>query len=428
MHTVTAGIAIPNMSRRGLDDYSNRLGTFNFATLQDYIDGRPYSFTRQQGPAHFVYSQKEVGGFVQDQIRLRSNLQLTLGIRWDWQNYLHDANNFAPRASIAYAFGEKRNTVLRAGGGLFYDRTSARPLGNLALYSAPAVDNIVLLNPAYPDPFVNGVVPSAQAPNLYRLSPNIRTPYLALYSVAFEHQVFKSATIAVTYRGLAGVSLFSSLNVNQPPPPFFLARPNPSYGVYQEIESSGRQVGQALDLSFSGKINRYLSGIAQYTLSRTNNNTSGINYLPPNTYDLTGEYGRADFDQRHRLNMLLNSSPNNWADFGIGFTAASGLPYTHTLGEDIYNSGFNTARPAGVSRNTLQGPGYVELDIRWSHDFFLSRKADEGPIATLAVDAFNLPNQVNFSQFIGNEKSPFFGRAVSALPARRLQFTLRFKF
>jgi len=34
----------------------------NFATLQDYIEGRPYSFTRQQGPAYFVYRQKEVGG------------------------------------------------------------------------------------------------------------------------------------------------------------------------------------------------------------------------------------------------------------------------------------------------------------------------------------------------------------------------------
>ena len=427
-HTVTAGIAVPNMSRRGLNDYSNRLGTYNFATLQDYVDGRPYSFTSQQGPVHFVYWQKEVGGFVQDQIRLLSNLQLTLGVRWDWQNYLHDGNNFAPRASVAYAFGEKRNTILRAGGGLFYDRTSARPLGNLALYSAPAVDNIVLLDPAYPNPFINGIAPSAQAPNLYRLSPNIRTPYLALYSVALERQVWKSATVAATYRGLVGVSLFSSLNVNQPLPPFFLVRPDPNYGVYQEIESSGRQAGQALDLSFSGKINRYLSGIAQYTLSETNNNTAGINYLPPNTYDLTREYGRADFDQRHRLNMLLNSSLNKWADFGIGFTAASGLPYTRTLGEDTFNSGFNTARPAGVSRNTLQGPGYVEFDIRWSHDFFLSHKADKGPIATLAVDAFNLPNRVNLSQFIGNEKSPFFGRAVSALPARRLQFTLRLKF
>jgi hypothetical protein len=427
-HTVTAGVAIPNMSRRGLDDYSNRLGTFNFATLQDYVDGRPYSFTQQQGPVHFVYWQKEVGGFVQDQIRVLPNLQLTVGVRWDWQNSLHDTNNFAPRASLAYAFGEKRNTVLRVGGGLFYDRTSARPLGNLALYSAPAVDNIVLLNPAYPNPFINGIVPSAQAPNLYRFGPNIRTPYLALYSVALERQVFKSATIAATYRGLIGVSLFSSLNVNQPLPPFYLARPDPNYGVYQQIQSSGRQVGQALDLSFSGKINRYFSGIAQYTLSKTNNNTSGINYLPPNTYDLSHEYGRADFDQRHRLNMLLNSSLHKWAEFGIGFTAASGLPYTQTLGEDIYNSGFNTARPPGVSRNTLQGPGYVELDVRWSHNIFLSQKADKGPLATIAVDAFNLPNRVNLSQFIGNQKSPFYGSAVSSLPARRLQFTLRFKF
>jgi hypothetical protein len=427
-HTVTTGVAIPNMSRRGLDDYSNRLGSFNFATLQDYMDRRPYSFAQQQGPVHFVYWQREVGAFVQDQIRVSSNLQLSVGIRWDWQNYLHDWNNFAPRASVAYAFGKERKTVLRVGGGVFYDRTSARPLGNLALYSAPAVESILLLNPAYPNPFINGIVPSAQPPNLYRFSPNIRTPYLALYSLAIERQVFKSATVAATYRGLVGVSLFSSLNVNQPLPPFFLVRPNPNYGVYQQVQSSGRQVSQALDLSFSGKINRYLSGIAQYTLSRTNNNTAGINYIPPNTYDLNGEYGRADFDQRHRFNMLIDSSPSKWVDLGIGFTAASGLPYTLTLGEDIYNSGFNTARPPGVSRNMLQGPGYAEFDMRWSHDFFLSRKANEGPTATLAVDAFNLPNRVNLSQFIGNEKSPFFGQAVSALPARRLQFTIRLKF
>ncbi len=80
-HTITTGVAIPNMSRRGLNDYSNRLGTFSFASLQDYIDARPYSFSRQQGPVHFVDWQKEVGGFVQDQIRIASNLQLSLGLR-----------------------------------------------------------------------------------------------------------------------------------------------------------------------------------------------------------------------------------------------------------------------------------------------------------------------------------------------------------
>lgn len=427
-HTVTMGFAMPNMSRRGLDDYSNRLGTFNFSSLNDYELGRPYSFAQQRGPIHFVYWQKEIGGFVQDQIRVSSDLQITLGIRWDWQNYLHDDDNFAPRASIAYAFGKKRNTVVRAGGGIFYDRTTSRPLGSLAEYSAPAVQSILLLNPLFPNPFLDGIALSLEPANLYRLSPSIRTPYLALYSISLERQLLKTATISATYRGLAGIGLFTSLNVNQPPPPFYLQRPDPNYGVYQQVQSSGRQVGQALDISFSGKLNRYFSGIAQYTLSRTNNNTGGINYMPPNTYDLSGEYGRADFDQRQRFSMLASSTLNKWANLGVGFTAASGLPYTETLGIDLYNSGFANARPAGVPRNTLQGPGFMQLDLRWSHDFFLSRKAEKGPIITFAADAFNVVNHVNDSQFIGNESSPFFGRAVSALPPRRLQFTLRLKF
>ena len=185
-HTVSTGFAMPNFSRRGLDDHSNRLGTFNFSSLEDYVVGRPYSFTQQHGPVHFVYWQKEIGGFIQDQIRVAPNLQLTFGLRWDWQNYLHDSNNFAPRASIAYAFGKNRNTVLRAGGGIFYDRTTARPLGSLAEYSAPAVQNILLLNPPYPNPFINGTDPSLEPANLYRFSPNIRTPYLGMYSVSLS--------------------------------------------------------------------------------------------------------------------------------------------------------------------------------------------------------------------------------------------------
>ena len=425
---ISAGFGMPNMSRRGLDDYSNRLGTYNFSSLQDFELQTPYSFLQQRGPVHFVYWQKELGGFVQDQIRVSSNLQITLGMRWDWQNYLHDNNNVAPRASIAYALGKKRNTVLRAGGGVFYDRTTARPLGSLAEYSGPVVQNILVLNPLFPNPFPAATGPALQPPNLYRLSPGIRTPYLALYSASLEHQIFRSATLSATYRGMVGVGLFTSLNVNQPPPPMYLQRPNPSYGTYQEVQSSGRQVGQALDISFSGKLGRYFSGIAQYTLSHTNNNTSGINYMPPNTYDVSGEYGRADFDQRQRFSMLASSTFNRWLNLGVGLTAGSGLPYTEITGLDLYNSGFANARPAGVGRNTLQGPGYMGLDLRWSHDFPLSPKGEKGPLLTFAADAFNAINHVNYSQFIGNERSPFFGSAVSSLPARRLQFTLRFKF
>ncbi|HEX4165317.1 MAG TPA: TonB-dependent receptor, partial [Bryobacteraceae bacterium] len=389
-HTITGGVAIPNMSRRALDDYVNRSGTYNFASLSDYINQQPYSFTQQRGPSHFVYWQKEIGWFVQDQWRASANLQVTLGVRWDWQNYIDDNHNFAPRASIAYAFGPKRDYVVRAGSGFFNDRTSSGPIGNLALYSQPSVYSIQLLNPAYPNPFIDGVSPAMQPFNIYRFNPRLRTPYIIMYSVALEHQLTKTSTVAATYRGSVGVSLFESLNINQPYPPLYNVRPFANYGVYQQIQSSGRQVSQALDLSFSGKIGHYLSGMAQYTYSHTYNNTSGINYMPPNTYDLSGEWGRSDYDQHQRLSLLMTSSLYKWVDLGVGVTAASGLPYTWTLGQDIYNSGFANARPPGVPRNSLQGPGYMELDLRWSHDFAFTPKKDKGPVATIAVDAFNL--------------------------------------
>ena len=142
-----------------------------------------------------------------------------------------------------------------------------------------------------------------------------------------------------------------------------------------------------------------------------------------NTYDLSGEYSRADFDQWQRFNMLATSEIDKWLNLGIGLTAASGLPYTETSGLDLYNSGFANARPNGVGRNTLQGPGYMELDVRWSHDFLLSRKGDKGPLLTFAADAFNAVSHVNYSQFIGNERSPFLN--VPFRPCRAAAFSLR---
>jgi hypothetical protein len=44
------------------------------------------------------------------------------------------------------------------------------------------------------------------------------------------------------------------------------------------------------------------------------------------------------------------------------------------------------------------------------------------------MDAFNLLNHVNYTSYIGNLSSPFFGRAVSAQPPRRLQLSARFAF
>ncbi len=96
---------------------------------------------------------------------------------------------------------------------------------------------------------------------------------------------------------------------------------------------------------------------------------------------------------------------------------------------DDNHDGLANDRPAVVPRNPLEAAGTASLDLRWSHDFQLTGiKKSESPTATFAVDAFNVANRVNYTTWVGNLSSPFFGKPVVAQPPRRLQFALRFKF
>ncbi|HEV7891507.1 MAG TPA: hypothetical protein VGP08_12760, partial [Pyrinomonadaceae bacterium] len=226
------------------------------------------------------------------------------------------------------------------------------------------------------------------------------------------------------------VSQFRSRDINAPTPPTYSVRPVSAFGVLREIESAGRRASDSLEVTFRGNATHYFTGMAQYRLSSARDSTSGINYLPPNTYDLSGEWARADFDRRHRFELLGTINPGRLFNLGVSLSLYSGLPYTLTTGLDEFHTGTANARPTGVPRNSLQGPGYADLDLRWSRDFFLvkGKKKDEGVKATLALDAFNVLNRVNYTSFVGNLSSPFFGRAVAAQPPRRLQLSFRVKF
>lgn len=435
-HDIRAGINIPDISRRGLDDYTNTSGTYSFSTLQDYRHARPFSLVQQQGNGHVVFLETVVGGFFQDEYRLRPNLTISAGVRYDWQNFFHDNNNIAPRVSFAYAPNKSRKTILRGGAGFFYDRTGSGPIFDLERYNGIRLRQIVLTNPSYPA-VLDPAALAAQPTSITRLDPTIKLPYTAQFSMGVERQLYKGTTLSATYWATRGVGLFRSRDVNAPPPPDYIARPNPAIGVYRRIESSGHLQNDALEISFRGKITRYFNGMAQYTLGRAYNDvagnytastrSTGINSFPANNYDLSGEWARADYDQRHRFNLLGSTHLAKYLDFGIGLFANTGPPYTETTGRDDFHTGYANARPPGVRRNSLQGPGFAELDLRWSHDFLFSARK-EGPRLTTALDAFNVTNRVNYTTFIGNLSSPFFGEAVSARPPRRLQLSLRFSF
>ena len=429
-HLIKGGINVPDLSRRGYDNNLNSAGTFYFSTLADYALGRPFSFVQQQGNGHVVFLEKVIGLFVQDEYHPRKNLMVSAGLRYDWQNFFHDHNNFAPRLSFAYSPGRTQKTVIRAGAGIFYDRSGARPIQDILLFNGARLRQFVLVNPTYPDPFSSGVPLSSQPVSIVRLEPNIRIPYLLQYSFNVERQLQKSTTLAITYLGSRGFAQFRSRDINAPLPPAFLSRPNTSIGVLREIESEGRRATDSLEFTLRGNVTRFFSGMTQYRLAFAHDNTSGINYLPPNAYDLSGEWGRSDFDRRHRFELLGNINPGKLLNLGVSVSVYSGQPYTLITGIDQFHTGTANGRPAGVSRNSLQGPAYADLDLRWSREFTVrkGKKKEEGVKATVAVDAFNVLNEVNYSSFIGNLSSPFFGQAIAAQPPRRLQLSFRLKF
>jgi hypothetical protein len=429
-HLIKAGFAVPDFSRRGFDDRAYREGSFTFASTEDYALGRPLSFLQQRGDGSIVFLQKVFGAFVQDQINVSDRLSVTAGVRYDWQNIFRDNNNVAPRLSVAYAIGKK--TAIRAGAGAFYDRAGDGPIREVLRSREERLVRVILLNPAYPDPFAPDTA-NAAVRSIVVLSPDVRIPYTFQYGAGLERIVRKGTTVALNYLGSRGVDLFRSRDINAPPAPLYAGRPNPAFGQIRQIESTGRQTAHSLQILARGRLAPRLQGSVQYTIASARNDTSGINALPANNYDLAGELGRADFDQRHRLEGLLTVKGGDWADFGVSVSLGSGRPYTLRTGRDDYHTGQTNARPAGVARNTLQGPGFASLDVRWSHEFALGsakagKRDDDGAAFSVGVAAFNVVNRVNYSGFVGTLTSPFFGRAIAARPPRRVQLSAGFHF
>jgi hypothetical protein len=425
-HLVQAGFQLPDWSRRGFYDRTNFGGTFSFSGLDAYAAGRPYAFTQQQGNGDLAFLEKQLGTYIKDDWQAMPGLSLSFGLRYDWQNYFHDNNNVAPRFSVAYAPGNTKTNVIRAGIGVFNDRSGPVVIADV-LHSQPGgLIKYVITDPGYPDPFVSPSVAASTPPSIVRLAPDVQIPQTLQYGGGLDHQLMKSLTLSLTYTGTRGYHMFRSRDVNAPPPPFYLTRPDPAYGVVRQVESTGSQETDSLQVTVRGKASRWFNGQMQYTLSRAYNDTSGIGSFPANDYDLSGEWARADFDRRHRFN-LIGRTPLKVIDLGVAVSMNTGGPYNETLGLDLFNNGRGRARPAGVPRNSLETGGFASLDLRGSREIKIGGGKDPSAI-TLGFDAFNVLNHVNYASYVGTLSSPLFGQPVSARPPRQLQFSMRMKF
>ena len=420
------GIDVPDISRRAYDNFTDWTGVYSFADLNAYAANTPFAYQVQSGQGHMPFVEKTVAGIFEDTIRVSSRLELAAGVRYYWQNYFRDiGHNVAPRLSFAYAPTQKGTTVIRGGAGMFFDRTGPSPISDLLHFNGIRLKRFIVADPSFP---ATASEVTAVPTSVVVLDPRVRLPYTIQYGVGVERQVTAKSTAAANYVGTRGIDLFRSIDANAPPPLDFAARPHPSLGQEREMQSEGYLKSNALELTFRGKPVSFFTGQAQYTLGRTHNNTSGITYFPANSFAPNQDWSRSDNDRRHKFDLLGTFTARDWFEFGTALSIYSGLPVNITTGNDENNDGMALDRPAGVPRNSLHGPGYLDLDLNLSHEFAFARDREKGPTATVSIDSFNVLNHPNDTTYVGVVTSPIFDRGVIALPPRRMQFNLVFKF
>ena len=102
-------------------------GTYTFGTFSNFIGGVPTRLQQNFGGDSNL-NNKYFGAFVQNDWRLRSNLTLNAGIRYERETVLKDNNNWGPRIAAAWDPFKKGKGVIRFGAGIFYNRVLLRTI------------------------------------------------------------------------------------------------------------------------------------------------------------------------------------------------------------------------------------------------------------------------------------------------------------
>jgi hypothetical protein len=305
----------------------------------------------------------DAGLYVQDDYRLRSNLTLSYGLRFETQNAIHDHGDWAPRIGFAWGIdggGKKAaKTVLRAGYGLFYDRfgdslvLNANRMNGVTqqqyiISSSPTCQSdctTIDFYPNIPDP---STLP-ATTQTIYKISPTLRAPYVMQAAVSLERQLTKIANVSLTYLNSRGVHQLVSLNTNAPTPGTpgsTVPVPYPDQGPIYQYSSDGVFRQNQLITTFHVRAGTRLALFGHYSLGSAKSDTSGAGSFPMNSYDLAADYGRAGFEMRHRLFVGGSIALPYAFRLSPFMIVGSGTPYDVTVGQDLNGDGILNDRPS----------------------------------------------------------------------------------
>jgi len=387
---------------RETTDSNNSTGGFNgaytFACLTGCANAlnqatpAPSQFTLTTGLPTASVSMFDAGLYIEDDWRIKPNITLSGGLRFETQNHIYDKSDWAPRLGLAWGLGGSKTSpfaVLRAGWGLFYDRFTSASILTAERQNGVTLQSFTVDNPTFYCP--NGLsdpscttslsdIESANTsiPTIYQIAPKLYAPMLMQTALSLERQVSKTMKISLSYLNSRGYHQLLTDNINSPVLPGTLIPTSTANGgvypnggpcpasadgrcaIYQ-FQSTGvfNQNQVVVNVTVRAGTRLLLNGY--YTLNYADSDTGGVSSMPSDPYNLMADYGRASFDVRNRVFFGGTISLPWKLSLSPFMILSSGRPYNITLGQDLIGSTVLNQRPgfisaATCSSTTISGP------------------------------------------------------------------------
>lgn len=306
---------------------------------------------------------QEYSFFGQDEWRVRNNLTLNLGLRYDldliaqpptlnpsaslaaagiFTNRIHnDHANFGPRIGVAWTpFGSK--LVVRSGYGIFYARTPAITVGTAFSNNALNVQTLTFTGaniPLYPNTQCGAPVAAptcaaptggtAGLPSIFVFQPNYHEPDVQQANLGLEYQIQPTMSIQVNYLWVKGTHLTRTRDINLQGPETpttiglvgstqtftvdLITVPRPISGFFRiaEFESNADSVYNGLTVQVNKRLAHNYQFLASYTFGKViDDNPDATAVVPFSSDDAKmvadplnprADRGPGVNDQRHRL-------------------------------------------------------------------------------------------------------------------------------